>query len=104
MWVCFIQWNNSAARFCCVHLDFHHGILYKSVLIFKTKEEFLEHNKIVHENLDHILTEEEFDNLSSVNSYCLRNGQRDTPKSKDAEKKKDLRERSLRLKQKKLNI
>ena len=72
--------------------------------IFKTKEEFLEHNKIVHENLDHILTEEEFDNLSSVNSYCLRNGQSDTPKSKDAEKKKDLRERSLRLKQKKLNI
>ena len=71
---------------------------------FKTKEELNDHNKIVHENLDHILTEEEFDNLSKVNLFCLRKGQRDTPKSIDAEKKKNLRERRLRFKQKKLNI
>ena len=42
--------------------------------IFKTKEELNDHNKIVHENLDHILTEEEFDNLSKVNLFCLRKG------------------------------
>ena len=72
--------------------------------IFKTKEELSDHNKIVHENLDQLLTEEEFDNLSKLNSNCLRKGQSDTPTSKDAEKKKELCDRSLRLKQKKLNI
>ena len=66
--------------------------------IFKTKEEFLEHNRLVHENTDQELTTEEFENLSSHNLKCIKDG-------KDTPRRKDVREKyNLRLKQTKLNL
>ena len=66
--------------------------------IFKTKEELLEHKRLVHENTDQELTTEEFENLSSHNLKCIQNG-KDTPRRKYVSEKYNLR-----LKRTKLNL
>lgn len=89
------------------HIEVKHRYYCKSCpryydsepVILQTKEEFEEHNRMVHENVDEELTQEQFENLSSLDLACLRRYGRDTPRSKDVKKKT-----SLRLKQKKLEL
>ena len=58
--------------------------------IFETKEEFLEHKRLVHENPDQVLTQEEFDKLTDFEVDYVKSGP-ETPKREDARKKYDLR-------------
>ena len=65
--------------------------------LFKTEEEFKTHNLMVHVNLEKVLTQEEFDNISENNLEVLRTGGGDTPRRQDANKKYALRKKKLLL-------
>ena len=87
------------------HIEIHHRhmceLCTENIMdtLFKTKEELVEHNRILHEATDQLLTDEEFENLSETNLECLRRSSANTPK------RQDFRERyNLRLKQNKLKL
>lgn len=68
--------------------------------IFDTEDELSEHKLTVHENLDKVLTEEHFENLSESDYIGLKYG--DSPRSKDVVKRYNLRQETLRKKKLKL--
>ena len=65
--------------------------------LFKTEEELKTHTLMVHVDLEKVLTQEEFDNLSENDLEVLRTGGSDTPRRQDARKKYDLRKKKLKL-------
>ena len=64
--------------------------------IFETKEELQKHTSMIHENLDQVLSQKDFDNLSEIESEVLRLEGDDTPRRRDAREKYRLRTRKLK--------
>ena len=64
--------------------------------LFETKEELQKHTSMVHDNLDQVLSQDDFDNLSEHDSDILRFGGDDTPRRRDAREKYTLRTRKLK--------
>ena len=64
--------------------------------IFETRDELQKHNSMVHENLDDVLTQEQFENLSDGDLKKLRGN--NTPRSRDVSKKYNLRQKQLNFK------
>merc|ERR1712129_49420 len=63
---------------------------------FDTRDELIEHTSMVHENLDQVLTQGQFENLSESDLTTLRRN--DTPRSRDVIKKYNLRQKKLTFK------
>ena len=63
---------------------------------FSTRDELIAHTLMVHENLDQVLTQEQFESLSESDLNTLRKN--DTPRSRDVIKKYNLRQRKLTFK------
>ena len=82
-----------------LHIEVKHMnicTLCNYVCSFSTRDELIEHTLMVHENLDQVLTQEQFESLSESDLNTLRKN--DTPRSRDVIKKYNLRQRKLTFK------
>ena len=64
---------------------------------FETKERLKEHQTMVHENQEQVLTNEEFENLNENDLKQIKDYGGDTPRSRDIRKKYNLRQKQLNL-------